>query len=296
MLRFFFIFLFTNFLLHSLPSNKNLFSKSLSEEINKINENPKRIRENKRNLSHLSVLYIYQEEFEKSFKVFQKIFKASPKEPISLFYMAYTRGFSNLQEAVYYWNKYLLLKTVQANRKVWLDLGILVKSIISNNVNYKKNKKQLLDAIFFFYFNQAYYTSMLNIALFEKYFLDENSESYQDDLNLVVRIKAGILTKIKYNLDAIKLYEKYKKEFNINDNNLVKLGILYFRNDFPLQALETFREIKNPKEQNFFYEYFLALTYKELKDETSFKSTREIARGKIKMPNHQKLFDKLSYD
>ena len=272
----------------------SLFSNAISERIEHLEGKPPNQKIGKNYFLELAVLYIYQEDFSKSFKEFSKLHRAYREEPSNLFYMAMIKSYLNEREANFLWRSYFQNRIVKSSRKLWLDLGMLVRKIVNNNLDREKNKAAFEDSILFFYLNKAFYTSMLNINIYEKYVIDPNGKDFLKDINFIARIKSGILSNIGYKLDAIKTLEKYSRKYPLTDGNLKKLAILYYQNSFYIQAIENFYRLKSVQEKDFSYYYFLALTHLKISKKKEFEKYREMAKEKIVNKNHQKLFDSLT--
>ncbi len=242
----------------------------------------------------MAVLYLYQENFSKSFEQFNRLYRLNKKDPFNLFYMAMIKSYLNERDANFFWRNYFQNRVVRTSRKLWSNLGTLVRKIVSNNLDREKNKALFERNILFFYLNKAFYTSMLNINIYEKYVLNEQQEDFLKDINFVARIKAGILSNIGYKLDAIKVLEKYGKKYTLTNANLKKLAILYYQNNFYIQSIEIFNQLESLSQKDFSYYYFLALANLRIDRKKEFREYREIAKTKIVNESHRKLFENLS--
>ncbi len=289
---FFKLLVFLNLLFLSLSAQL----KTISEDLASLAKEPHHRKITVDYISHRAVLKIYQEDFSESFNLFEKLYKnQTPQDPFNLFYMAMNKSaLEEVEESIFLWNSYLLDPQVIANKKVWLELGRLVKEVISNPVNFEKKREKFKRSILFFYLNQALYTSMLNINIYENYLTKKNDgKIFLEDINFIILIKSGILSKVGYKIDAIKLIEKYKKKYQLDETNLKQLGVLYYQREFFIQALETFALLKDDQQKDFKYYYYLTLTYSSLKDQTNLNKNRELAKTKIINEHHEKLYQKL---
>lgn len=286
--------------MRSIKLKKNEKKKSWKRLDSEISHIKKGLQENPKNVysvSSLALLELYKENYAKSYKYFNLLKKLKP-ESLHIFYRNMSLSIISPVEGEKEWKNYFSSVHSHKEKQIWKILAQSVKNIPYQRSS--KGKEKFRKQIYWFFKNKAYYTSFMAATIFEKYLVGKEREEKIKDEEFVREIKAGVLVKMGYVLDAIDYLEKWEKiEGGLTEKLQKKLAFAYYHSQQYEKAIKKLNKLENVNQKTPAYYYYLSLAYLQNGEIDQHKKIMDILAQKKDKKSHillQKIKNRYSSD